>query len=289
MAIPPIAQAAPAQAALRRIRQGNELGRCPMCRVGLTNKNVAILAHEDLGNPDGPYIHPIHKRCLLSAYKVNGDARCCICRVDLNIEPILPIGERNLEVMIVRPDTDTDVMNQVARALVQSLSVPVGHMVGNCKYLDDWVPNGRTAVALLGGALALAHIGILLREHRMQNIWNNAVDMYPSIIFCLVTQKNSWLVGGGMALLCLGGSKFMPCEQFRSASRGFIEMLDQAAHLLRKELLFGVAVGLSTQGITANIEDEQTQKALTSAILVSAVSVFAIAKGIWRGTHPNRE
>lgn len=286
--------------ALRHTKSSNE--KCPSCRVGMSNKQRAVVVHQNPNDPEGPYIHPIHKKCLLDGYRVNQIANCYLCRAPLDIQVFLPAGSPHRGPMVRNPD-DTSVIHQIAYGMYGSLVPTAGVTMLSTLGLIQTIQNNQTNIierwfqvptalefgAVLASGLYPLPLGFLDQNERMNVIRDCAMalialavvhgDFYPDRIAALVAI-------GRLAPL---GAQFIPfpSEEIRDLAQEQWRKVINTLPLLKKEMIMGAIIGLSARTAAAD-DNRQLQNVNASAILVGVMLVSALAKGILRARHPNR-
>lgn len=288
---------------------------CPVCRIGLSNKERAVIVHQDPTNPERPYIHPVHKKCLLDGYRINQIANCSICRVPLDMQTLILAGTRQREVALVRQEEDTSLIEHVAYSVFFLVPLPLFGMAhaGN----EFWISmrNNRTNIqdldggswypdpaALFVSCCTVAWIGTIIHtfisEHRRSVLIDHARDSL--MLGAAVGSGQVELQGIPLIVaffLLAQATQVARYEEMRNVPRRMFQQIKSVVPLIKDDLIAGAVVGLSARimalGMLSTEEAPPLQKRLASSMVISSVTtimllISAYGRGIWRATHPNR-
>jgi len=297
-----VTPAVPQPLPLRYTSQNNE--KCSVCRIGLSNKQRAVVAHQNPMNPEGPYIHPIHEKCLLQGYRANRLANCHLCRAPLAMRSLVRAAharEQQLEI-VVRPE-GTDRVNEYARslfcmvippalelgwALNEQLSISQqGNQVNAPSLVEEsWVPNsGTVAFWLLMSAYFTVVQHQLQRDIEMGRV-NRALNLNRDVItattavFVGLRSPCRIILSGTPVILPLLG-QFVPSENVRNVSRMAWNTIKNGIDRFGAELASGAAAGLAVRMILPR-EDSSQESVLISSSIVLGMAGMALQEAYKR-------
>jgi hypothetical protein len=253
------------------------------------------MAHQNPNNPTGSYIHPIHKKCLLGEYRINQFANCYICSVPLNMQTLVPARPLRTEVVALRSG---DVIDQVAYAMFASV---IPSALNACYASHEWNiarQNNQTntqdvgiqtwypdVVAYLAAAsIYLGAVSVILGG-TLQNETARDSFMGATALVAAHAEMHFDKMALGIAGMVLWhhGAQVVPIEEIRDFPKEMLRWIK----FFKKEIVLGATIGLGARMIDAEV-DVQHQRAFTAMILIGSLMATAIAKGIWRATHPHR-
>lgn len=279
-------------------------GNCWICRDWLSNRHHRVVAHVDRNNP-GLLIHPVHKRCLLDAYRINNIQRCwCSAELDLqrlvrrrNPEPIprpllmnlerimaVPLGVREDVYIQAHPVNHmTELLLPILPSLIQS-SQALNEITRNLTHTQglDNESLDQATLFRVGVALAIvAHLYFASFDRRVMS-GKNFLTSLTALGFATSDMEDLGLERtiSSLPFSLVFVSGLLTSERGRNFCRQMCHIANRVYSYARNDYILGAAIGLSARVMAAN-DNVPLQEINATVLVAGAMIVCAIAKGIW--------
>jgi hypothetical protein len=285
-------------------------GNCWVCRDSLSDRHHRVVAHVDPSNR-GRLIHPVHKQCLLDAYRSNIQKCWCNAQLDLqrllrrrNPEPLQRHSLINLERLQVGGvdqhalENDPSTIRQMLTLLLPTIpclikywqiSNEVHQNLTHAQDLSDEFLD-PTECLKAGALIAAAALCIFGSHHERVILMKNALISTTASFTSTANMENlERTISKMLPFFLLWTAALLPSKRFRRKPCRFV---CRAANCMfsniKNELILGTAIGLSARVAAAN-ENVPLQQFNASLLVGGAMIVCAIATGMWPiHRHPDR-